>query len=105
PPCALCPPPRPPSFPTRRSSDLSANRLVDGAELLDRERVGDELERDAATVEVGARARDRRLEDLGVVEREALGRKLRHREPSRADRKSTRLNSSHQIISYAVFCL
>src|SRR5258708_25717706 len=25
--------------------------------------------------------------------------------PSREDRKSTRLNSSHQIISYAVFCL
>src|SRR5258708_29090472 len=25
--------------------------------------------------------------------------------PSRLDRKSTRLNSSHQIISYAVFCL
>src|SRR5258708_27825220 len=25
--------------------------------------------------------------------------------PSSADRKSTRLNSSHQIISYAVFCL
>src|SRR5438552_16594781 len=25
--------------------------------------------------------------------------------PSRQDRKSTRLNSSHQIISYAVFCL
>src|SRR5438552_13601128 len=24
---------------------------------------------------------------------------------ARADRKSTRLNSSHQIISYAVFCL
>src|SRR5258708_19512318 len=24
---------------------------------------------------------------------------------NRADRKSTRLNSSHQIISYAVFCL
>src|SRR5258708_16562465 len=27
------------------------------------------------------------------------------RGPSRRDRKSTRLNSSHQIISYAVFCL
>src|SRR5438552_14019966 len=27
------------------------------------------------------------------------------REPVEADRKSTRLNSSHQIISYAVFCL
>src|SRR5258708_26822974 len=26
-------------------------------------------------------------------------------EQSRSDRKSTRLNSSHQIISYAVFCL
>src|SRR5258708_27974096 len=26
-------------------------------------------------------------------------------QPSEADRKSTRLNSSHQIISYAVFCL
>src|SRR5947208_4164617 len=25
--------------------------------------------------------------------------------PERRDRKSTRLNSSHQIISYAVFCL
>src|SRR5260364_11006 len=25
--------------------------------------------------------------------------------PPRGDRKSTRLNSSHQIISYAVFCL
>src|SRR5258708_28496639 len=25
--------------------------------------------------------------------------------PSSSDRKSTRLNSSHQIISYAVFCL
>src|SRR5947208_10681665 len=26
-------------------------------------------------------------------------------EPVQVDRKSTRLNSSHQIISYAVFCL
>src|SRR5258708_9163110 len=27
------------------------------------------------------------------------------RQPAAVDRKSTRLNSSHQIISYAVFCL
>src|SRR5258708_22772935 len=27
------------------------------------------------------------------------------RDPEERDRKSTRLNSSHQIISYAVFCL
>src|SRR5438552_18997899 len=32
-------------------------------------------------------------------------RKPCHRPGRRADRKSTRLNSSHQIISYAVFCL
>src|SRR5207244_13354932 len=30
---------------------------------------------------------------------------LNPRYPTSADRKSTRLNSSHQIISYAVFCL
>src|SRR5258708_31648584 len=37
-------------------------------------------------------------DDLGVgVRGEAV--------PARLDRKSTRLNSSHQIISYAVFCL
>src|SRR5256885_12249444 len=28
-----------------------------------------------------------------------------HRNPSVPDRKSTRLNSSHLVISYAVFCL
>src|SRR5438552_9688813 len=28
-----------------------------------------------------------------------------HLRPQHLDRKSTRLNSSHQIISYAVFCL
>src|SRR2546422_6893095 len=28
-----------------------------------------------------------------------------HHEPARGDRKSTRLNSSHGYISYAVFCL
>src|SRR5258708_24485430 len=32
-------------------------------------------------------------------------RKLRASGGAREDRKSTRLNSSHQIISYAVFCL
>src|SRR5438034_4661218 len=28
-----------------------------------------------------------------------------HPEPAEGDRKSTRLNSSHTVISYAVFCL
>src|SRR5258708_20826917 len=38
-----------------------------------------------------------------------IGKRLVHRFDARTffdeDRKSTRLNSSHQIISYAVFCL
>src|SRR5258708_10661987 len=37
--------------------------------------------------------------------RRALHRGGAVHEPSRQDRKSTRLNSSNQIISYAVFCL
>src|SRR5258708_14583822 len=35
----------------------------------------------------------------------SIGRRVRARRVRREDRKSTRLNSSHQIISYAVFCL
>src|SRR2546426_6958301 len=38
--------------------------------------------------------------DLCVLLRGGLGRPL-----FRVDRKSTRLNSSHLVISYAVFCL
>src|SRR5205807_2964292 len=43
---------------------------------------------------------------LGAEERAASCRRAAVHEPlSRADRKSTRLNSSHLVISYAVFCL
>src|SRR5258708_9660649 len=35
----------------------------------------------------------------------ARAAEVRPRRARRGDRKSTRLNSSHQIISYAVFCL
>src|SRR5207244_6263151 len=37
--------------------------------------------------------------------RQPPARLAQHEAPPRRDRKSTRLNSSHQIISYAVFCL
>src|SRR3712207_8420034 len=46
-------------------------------------------------------ARDVLLEDLARLRRDAL---LEHADPLE-DRKSTRLNSSHANISYAVFCL
>src|SRR2546430_16462004 len=42
--------------------------------------------------------------DLGARQREHLGEQ-RDPDSARGDRKSTRLNSSHSQISYAVFCL
>src|SRR5438105_9236350 len=68
-------PPRSTLFPTRRSSDLDAARLVRG--------------QPAAPLELGA---------------ERLAVHVGHDEVHQ-DRKSTRLNSSHEWISYAVFCL
>src|SRR5207248_10914704 len=47
---------------------------------------------DRATIRVGRQRFDERLTDIGESFIEA-------------DRKSTRLNSSHRTISYAVFCL
>src|SRR5687768_17796376 len=45
-------------------------------------------------------ALDRPAPKIGI---DAVGAGVRHRD--RKDRKSTRLNSSHGYISYAVFCL
>src|SRR2546422_7159724 len=76
-------PPRSTLFPTRRSSDLLLVGAHDGLE------VG----RRAAQIPievVGARDDEDAREDAVLAE---------------TDRKSTRLNSSHGYISYAVFCL
>src|SRR5690606_40016340 len=87
------------SFPTRRSSDLADVRsdprlslggpdaLAESARLLARGRPR----------ETGDRQRPPR--GRGAVHRFAAGG------TGRGDRKSTRLNSSHVKISYAVFCL
>src|SRR5438270_10121671 len=45
-----------------------------------------------------------RLEDA-IRKMTSLNLHLAHEAPEHADRKSTRLNSSHSQISYAVFCL
>src|SRR3712207_8163181 len=42
---------------------------------------------------------------VGLVARRHKARLRRHPAGGRGDRKSTRLNSSHANISYAVFCL
>src|SRR5438552_14797670 len=65
------------SFPTRRSSDLPEARRSSG---------------DPPALLVGVRRRDD-------------GSPPPPDSNEKRDRKSTRLNSSHQIISYAVFCL
>src|SRR5260221_2124823 len=44
------------------------------------------------------------LENLALRQQLAV-LKRRHPRPRLGDRKSTRLNSSHTVISYAVFCL
>src|SRR5690606_41592324 len=81
------------SFPTRRSSDLDARTGQPGAQL--------------AVVPDGQHAstlgawRGRAEVDGSVVLRDDLGADA----PPGQDRKSTRLNSSHVKISYAVFCL
>src|SRR5258707_11540426 len=43
--------------------------------------------------------------ECGIRGRRALGCPPRRRRTPKRDRKSTRLNSSHANISYAVFCL
>src|SRR5947207_11176109 len=74
------------AFPTRRSSDLAGR----GAERPRGLRAG------RARRLAPGRAPDRDVEPTAIL-RSAWG------EPS--DRKSTRLNSSHTVISYAVYCL
>src|SRR5690606_42015358 len=82
-----------PSFPTRRSSDLP---------LL----VSDLEEQPRWAWPAWAHLRSLLVLPL-MIQGEVLGVvSLHHREPGAfQDRKSTRLNSSHVKISYAVFCL
>src|SRR5690606_41752221 len=87
-----------PAFPTRRSSDLPAGRrrFVQAAAILGSDRLG-KAQRVATRVASPARSRSRNPSKQGrvdVIRRSEIG-----------DRKSTRLNSSHVKISYAVFCL
>src|SRR5207253_8848082 len=81
-----------PSFPTRRSSDLARRERTPRARP-------PHPRADAARDR--QRARRQRVADL---QRPQEADEHDRRQPQR-DRKSTRLNSSHVAISYAVFCL
>src|SRR5699024_12671939 len=87
-------PSRLPSFPTRRSSDLPvAVQLVSRGVSPRRER---QLGIPLAVAPELAHGSDPHL-DRRIVRKDHSARS--------EDRKSTRLNSSHVSISYAVFCL
>src|SRR5204862_5742430 len=92
-----------PSFPTRRSSDLRREplrRLPGRARL--RLRLGVLRRRRGRAVPRAAPGGARG----GTPPRgPPHGRRAGEEEGARGDRKSTRLNSSHVEISYAVFCL
>src|SRR5207244_6848780 len=89
-----------PSFPTRRSSDLKTFF----PKITSPENTEDALD-DVVDGVVQAAVVDRA--GLEAYKRRKPGRFNRLKEVARSqpDRKSTRLNSSRQIISYAVFCL
>src|SRR5690606_42051728 len=95
-PCDCSRPPRDPhSFPTRRSSDLGQGRIMAmEPESLDQR----------VPLIFGSRREIERIERYHAEF--AAGTDKPYRSPLFAqDRKSTRLNSSHVKISYAVFCL
>src|SRR5205085_10891825 len=85
-----------PSFPTRRSSDLDVSGDVTHRHRVARVERACAVDVDGLRGDVGAPLG---LEGLAVL----LGGLLGHW--GSLDRKSTRLNSSHSQISYAVFCL
>src|SRR5437763_12669209 len=88
-----CHRPNLPSFPTRRSSDLDLQQGI--------AQVRREFERFVELHDQLGRHLDNATKKFDETER-ALARASGAIE---GDRKSTRLNSSHRCISYAVFCL
>src|SRR5947208_11055819 len=96
------PPPRSTLFPYTtlfRSGDVRRGRWGDGQESEEESPAGDPVRR------VHRRNADGRRERLADVRDVAHADVLQATARRVRDRKSTRLNSSHQIISYAVFCL
>src|SRR5690606_41821521 len=89
------------SFPTRRSSDLHLPALEPALDLQDPRAGGDPDHRAARRLTLVFRGSRRQacLDPVGHARSPIRGG------PRLRDRKSTRLNSSHVKISYAVFCL
>src|SRR5207248_9335941 len=87
-------------FPTRRSSDLDLLRRAIGPPHAAALAGDDDRHLDGVERLLPLRRAGREL----LLEALALGEVGEHADGAE-DRKSTRLNSSHRTISYAVFCL
>src|SRR5204863_6427825 len=91
-----------PSFPTRRSSDLFGPRVADDLELYWNQQLLDVLLEYPIKSQVSQFSIHPRVDRYGLrVTTNLIG----YSSSTSRDRKSTRLNSSHVEISYAVFCL
>src|SRR5207245_11381376 len=102
PPCPR-PPPHPPAPPTRRSSDL--HRLGPRRAVLQSEPPREEEPVQIVGPVMMPTRHRRRVQPRPRHEDVARFERLLPEDPGSRDRKSTRLNSSHGSISYAVFCL
>src|SRR5690606_40306098 len=92
------------SFPTRRSSDLGSFRGINGRPDYVRQACEASLKR--LGVEVIDLYYQHRVDpDTPIEDTVGAMADLVREGKVRLDRKSTRLNSSHVKISYAVFCL
>src|SRR5688500_19807596 len=76
------------SFPTRRSSDLGTDTIQSNITW---------------TLATSGQVENLTLTGSAIID--ATGNGLNNVLTGNSDRKSTRLNSSHLVISYAVFCL
>src|SRR5207244_12809152 len=102
---AACLPRASRAFPTRRSSDLACRHLAAGGRIVQNTVKAGDPEAILARGGYlpgngGVRVLRVRVHDY----EHRRGEFLREAIAWHGDRKSTRLNSSHQIISYAVFC-
>src|SRR5207247_8413773 len=91
-----------PSFPTRRSSDLDDPRKEDRE---DHDRDDEGLEPSLPIPEGRLQGQDGCHRRRQEGQEDGLEERVHQAPRVDQDRKSTRLNSSHEWISYAVFCL
>src|SRR5207253_7369171 len=93
-----------PSFPTRRSSDLPFGTACCAIEFMSVVSSHYDIARFGSEVVRFSPKQSDVLMVLGTIN-DKMGPVLKQIYDQMADRKSTRLNSSHVAISYAVFCL